>query len=72
MPQDCIRLAYSAREVADLLGVSERTVWARIADGTIQVVRIGGTTRVPALVLERLVGAPDADSDSSAEEEAPE
>ena len=44
-----------ARQVAELLGVSERTVRRLIADGTLPSVRIGGARLVAEAALERLL-----------------
>ncbi|MEQ9811534.1 MAG: helix-turn-helix domain-containing protein [Azospirillaceae bacterium] len=39
-------LLLSVRKTAELLDVSEATVWRRIKDGTLESVKIGGCTRV--------------------------
>ncbi|WP_167524573.1 MULTISPECIES: helix-turn-helix domain-containing protein [unclassified Mesorhizobium] len=40
------REAYSIKEVAEMFGLSQRTVLRRIADGSLAVVRSGGRTLV--------------------------
>jgi excisionase family DNA binding protein len=45
-----------AREVAELLGVSERTIRRWIADGTLPSSKIGGSRLVATADLERLLG----------------
>lgn len=42
----------SAKETADRLGISLRTVRRRIADGSLPSVKVGGTVRIPASALE--------------------
>jgi excisionase family DNA binding protein len=42
----------SAKEAADRLGISLRTVRRRIADGSLPSVKIGGAVRIPASALE--------------------
>ncbi|MER8570632.1 helix-turn-helix domain-containing protein [Mesorhizobium sp. M1338] len=44
------RLAYSIKEVADMTGLSQRTVLRRIADGSLPAVRSRGRT----LILKEL------------------
>ena len=41
------RLAYSMREHADLMGVSERTVYAWIKSGKLRAIKIGRLVRIP-------------------------
>jgi excisionase family DNA binding protein len=45
----------TAREVQELLRLSRSTVYARISDGTIPSVRIGGRILIPRAALERLL-----------------
>ncbi|MDX8445332.1 helix-turn-helix domain-containing protein [Mesorhizobium captivum] len=40
------RVSYSIREVAEMTGLSERTVLRRIADGTLHAVRAGARTLI--------------------------
>lgn len=47
------RLAYRVTEAATLLGVHVNTLWKRIGDGRIGVVRDDGLTLVPASEIER-------------------
>lgn len=42
-------------EVATALGVSEKTVRRRIADGSIRAIRLGRAVRVPNVEVERLL-----------------
>jgi excisionase family DNA binding protein len=42
----------TARETAERLGISLRTVRRRIADGSLASLKIGGVVRIPALALE--------------------
>ncbi len=52
------RLAYRARELAEALGVHERTVWRWIAEGRLAPVKVGGATLIPAdQVAQRVPGA---------------
>jgi len=61
---------YRAREIADQLGVTVRTVRRWIADGTLPSIRIGGARFVAKADLGRLVGTsldlPDVDEDKAA------
>lgn len=41
------RLSYSIKEVAEMTGLSQRTVLRRIADGSLPVVRSQGRTLIP-------------------------
>ena len=54
------RQAYSVKEVAKMLGVSERTVWRAIKKGDIKSFRVGSSKRAPvrisAIELVRLLG----------------
>jgi len=43
------------REAAELLALSERQVWNLIAEGSVEVVRIGRSTRIRASGLRRLM-----------------
>lgn len=43
------------RDAAQLLGLSERWVWNRVADGTLPVVRLKGVTRIALSDLEQFV-----------------
>lgn len=52
------RRAYSVSEVAQQLGVSERTVRRMADDGRLRVVKLGRLIRVPADALEVLLDVP--------------
>jgi excisionase family DNA binding protein len=59
------RLAYSAAEVAELLGVSDDTIRALVRGGSLPAVRVGRLLRIPAAAVERLVyTADDASTES--------
>ncbi|TCM62271.1 excisionase family DNA binding protein [Rhizobium sp. BK068] len=45
LPDD--RVCYSIKEVAQMTGMSQRTVLRRIADGSLPVVRSRGRTLIP-------------------------
>ena len=48
------RLYLRPREVAEILGISGRSVWKKIESGELPVVRSGRSTRIPtAALLER-------------------
>jgi excisionase family DNA binding protein len=49
------RLAYSVREVASALGLSEATVNLHIKDGTIPSVKLGGRRLIRRDVLDALL-----------------
>jgi len=63
------RLAFSRREVAEMLGISVRSVERRIADGTLREVRIGGASRVLASSVQALLGAEAAKQPSDRDAE---
>ena len=46
------------RQIAEMLGVTERTVRRWIADGTLPSVKLGGARLVARATLERRLGAP--------------
>ena len=46
------------RQIASLLGVTERTVRRWIADGTLPSVKLGGARLVARTTLERRLGTP--------------
>ncbi len=56
----------TARETAERLGISLRTVRRRIADGSLASLKIGGVVRIPASALE----PPPADAPRTAREAA--
>jgi excisionase family DNA binding protein len=45
------------KEAARLLSLSERWLWARIAEGSISVVKLNGATRIALRDLEKYVEA---------------
>ena len=63
------RLAYRAREVAEMLGVNERTVWTWLREGRLTRLKVGGATFVAADQVLDLLGrlvpepAPPGDPD---------
>ena len=52
-------LAFTIREAAHRLGVSERTVRRAIAAGKLRVVRLGRCVRVPLDSLSALLSGPN-------------
>ena len=50
------RLAVTMREAADLLAVSERTIWTMCNSGELPSVLIGRCRRIPMDALRRLIG----------------
>ena len=46
------------RQIAELLGVTERTIRRWIADGTLPSVKLGGARLVARTTLERRLGTP--------------
>ena len=46
------------RQIAEMLGVTERTVRRWIADGTLASVKLGGARLVARATLEQRLGAP--------------
>lgn len=51
------RLSYTVPEAARALGVSERSIYNRIYDGTLTRVRVGRRVLIPAAALRALAGA---------------
>ncbi|MCL2745044.1 MAG: helix-turn-helix domain-containing protein, partial [Planctomycetaceae bacterium] len=49
------RLSYSVNETAEAIGVSSRTVWDYIRDGSIKHFRMGTRVLVPKAELERFI-----------------
>lgn len=47
---------YCAAEVAELLGVHVKTVYRWFRSGALPGAKVGGTWRISAVALERLVG----------------
>jgi predicted DNA-binding transcriptional regulator AlpA len=56
MPDWIPRRAMKVREVDELLQQSERQVWRLIADGRLQVHKIGSSTRVTPEAIAALLG----------------
>lgn len=54
------RLAYSVPETAELLNVSESTVWRLVNDGTLRAIRLRGSTRIAGESLHRAIGSEGA------------
>ncbi len=52
------KLAYSASEAAETLGVSERHVRDMVSEGQIRVVRLGRRLLIPADALRELLATP--------------
>lgn len=52
-----VRLAYTVTEAAEILGLSERSMWRLVARGEIAAVDTPGTRRrlIPAAELQRLI-----------------
>ena len=50
------KLAYNAREAAAAMGVSERSIWAAIADGRLETRKAFGRTLIPTASLIALLG----------------
>lgn len=50
-------IAYTVREAAEMVRVSERTIRRRIADGRLTIVRIGRCVRVPRQTIIDLLSA---------------
>jgi len=53
---DDSRLAYSMREVAAAIGMSERSVWSLIASGRLRSIKLGRSVRIPREALAELLG----------------
>ncbi len=49
------RLTYRVREVAEMLGIHERTTWRWLREGRLERVKVGGATLVPADEVARLI-----------------
>ena len=50
------RLAYSMREVADLLGMSERSVYSMIKSGRLHAIKVNRLVRIPRESVAELLG----------------
>lgn len=49
------RHALTYREVAQALGVSERTVWQLVRDGKLKACRLGRAVRIPVAAIEQFL-----------------
>lgn len=49
------KIAYSIKEACKASSLGRTTVYARIADGSLRAVRIGGRTVIPAESLHALI-----------------
>jgi excisionase family DNA binding protein len=49
--------AYSVKEFSKFVGISERTVWNRLEDGSIRAAKLGRRILIPASELERLLSS---------------
>jgi excisionase family DNA binding protein len=49
------RQMYSVKEIAIMLGLSERTIFRLMKAGKIQAVRIGGQWRIPRSEVEKYI-----------------
>lgn len=56
-PNDIVKMTFSVPEAARALGVSERSIYNRIYDGTLKRVRVGRRVLIPAAALHALAGA---------------
>ena len=52
---DDSRLAYSMREVATAIGMSERSVWSLVASGRLRAIKLGRSVRIPREALAELL-----------------
>ncbi len=59
-----VRLAYSVKETAYALGVSEWAVREEVRTGRIDSVRLGSRILIPLRELERLVNPPELANDT--------
>ena len=50
------RLAYSMREVGQLIGMCERSVWSLVQSGQLRAVKLGRLVRIPADAVAELLG----------------
>jgi len=53
---DDSRMAFSMREVADAIGMSERSIWSLIASGRLRAIKLGRSVRIPRESLAELLG----------------
>ncbi len=50
-PKKLLRL----KDAAQLLGLSERWVWSRVAEGSLPVIKLRGATRITLSDLEKFI-----------------
>ena len=65
MAETPARIAYSVKEVAAAMGVSQWTVREEIRCGRMESIRMGTRILIPRPVLERLVGLVDQGGEES-------
>ena len=56
---------FTVAEVAQLLGLSRSNTYARVRDGSIPSVKLGGRILVPKRLLERLLESTDRHGEGS-------
>ena len=66
MPQEA-PLLYRPEEAARLLGLGRSTIYALIARGEINIIKIGRSTRIPRTVLEQYVVSSEVEGDQEVE-----
>lgn len=49
------QICYSVPHAARKVGVSDRTMWRMVAEGRVKSIKIGGSRRITANELERLI-----------------
>lgn len=54
-PIDDTRIAFSMRETADSLGVSERSVWSLVKSGRLASFKVGRSVRISRLAIEAFI-----------------
>lgn len=62
-PDPVERLAVSADEAAEMLGISTRTLWSRVSDKTIPTKRIGRRVLFPIEALRELMNVSALESE---------
>ncbi len=66
------RLVYRVREVAEILGMAERTVWRWLREGRLKRVKVGGATLIPSDEVERLIRRESTTADTDVDRVARE
>ncbi|MEM6484195.1 MAG: helix-turn-helix domain-containing protein [Pseudomonadota bacterium] len=64
-PESLDRYALTYREAADLVGVSERTLFEWASQGRLRVMRVGRTVRVSVWALREFVEAHESPAENS-------